>query len=134
MLPVTVDGVRLFLHVLAATIWVGGQLTLGALVPALRRTGADVPRVAARAFNRVGWSAFAVLVLTGIWNIAAANDRNSNGYQSTLGVKLGFVVLSGLAAWWHSKGTSRVALALGGGAAALFSLAALFLGVVLVEH
>ena len=28
MLPVTVDGVRLFLHVLAATLWVGGQLTL----------------------------------------------------------------------------------------------------------
>ena len=47
MLPVDLETVRLFLHVLAATIWVGGQLVLAALVPALRRAGSDVPRVAA---------------------------------------------------------------------------------------
>ena len=33
MLAVSWDTVRLFLHVLAATIWVGGQLVLAALVP-----------------------------------------------------------------------------------------------------
>ena len=75
MLPVDLETVRLFLHVLAATIWVGGQLVLAALVPALRAAGADVPRAAARAFNRVAWPAFAVLVLTGIWNIVAEGDR-----------------------------------------------------------
>ena len=32
MLPVTWATVRVFLHVLAATIWVGGQLTLAGLV------------------------------------------------------------------------------------------------------
>ena len=32
MLPLTVDTVRLSLHVLAATVWVGGQLTLAGLV------------------------------------------------------------------------------------------------------
>ncbi len=31
MLAVSWDTVRLFLHVLAATIWVGGQLALAAL-------------------------------------------------------------------------------------------------------
>lgn len=134
MLPVTVDGVRLFLHVLAATIWVGGQITLGALVPVLRRAGADVPRTAARAFGRIAWSAYAVLIVTGIWNIAAADDTNAHGYQATLGLKLAFVALSGLAAWWHARGGSRVALAVGGAGAAVFSLAALFLGIVLVEH
>ena len=36
------ESTRLFLHVLAATIWVGGQLTLAALVPALRPLGAEV--------------------------------------------------------------------------------------------
>jgi putative copper export protein len=37
MLSVSWDTIRLFLHVLAATIWVGGQITLAALVPVLRR-------------------------------------------------------------------------------------------------
>jgi putative copper export protein len=40
MLAVRWDTVRLFLHVLAATVWVGGQITLVALVPVLRRLGA----------------------------------------------------------------------------------------------
>jgi hypothetical protein len=43
--PVDLETVRLFLHVLAATIWVGGQITLAALVPALRSVGAEVPKV-----------------------------------------------------------------------------------------
>ena len=42
------DTVRLFLHVLAATVWVGGQLTLAPLVPVLSSAGAEVPRAAAR--------------------------------------------------------------------------------------
>jgi putative copper export protein len=136
MLPVTVDAVRLFLHVLAATLWVGGQLTLAALLPVLRAAGADVPRAAARQFGRVAWAAFAVLILTGIWNIGATSHRDSSakGYPATLGIKLGFVVLSGLAAWWHQRAKSRLALAVGGAAAALFSLAALFMGMVLAEH
>ena len=37
MLAVSWDTIRLFLHILAATIWVGGQLVLAALVPVLRR-------------------------------------------------------------------------------------------------
>ena len=136
MLPVTLDGVRLFLHVLAATLWVGGQLTLAALLPVLRAAGAEVPRAAARQFARVAWAAFAVLILTGIWNIGATShhDSSANGYSATLGIKLGFVVLSGLAAWWHQRAKSRFALAVGGAAAGLFALLTLFLGVVLAEH
>jgi putative copper export protein len=134
VLPITADGIRLFLHVLAATVWVGGQITLGALVPALRGAGADVPRLAARAFGRIAWTAFAVLVLTGIWNIAAAHHTNANGYQVTLGLKLAAVLLSGVAAYAHQRAKSRVVLAAGGAAAALFSVVAVFLGVVLVEH
>jgi putative copper export protein len=134
VLPITADGIRLFLHVLAATVWVGGQVTLGALVPVLRGAGADVPRLAARAFGRIAWVAFGVLVATGIWNVAAAGDTNANGYQVTLGLKLGVVALSGLAAYTHQRAKSRVVLAVGGAAAALFSVLAVFLGVVLVAH
>ena len=60
MLAVSWDTIRLFLHVLAATIWVGGQLTLAALVPVLRHLGTDVPRAAARRYNQAAWPAFAV--------------------------------------------------------------------------
>jgi len=63
MLAVSWDTIRLFLHVLAATIWVGGQLVLAALVPVLRKGG--VATEAARRFNQVAWVAFAVLVATG---------------------------------------------------------------------
>jgi putative copper export protein len=71
MLAVSWGTVRLFLHVLAATVWVGGQLTLAALVPVLRRQGPDAPRVAARRFSLVAWPAYGVLLITGVWNIAA---------------------------------------------------------------
>src|SRR5260370_29429594 len=52
MITVSWDTVRLFLHVLAATVWVGGQLTLAALVPALRGLGAAGAKAAARRFNQ----------------------------------------------------------------------------------
>ena len=74
MKSVDLETIRLFLHVLAATVWVGGQITLAALVPALRAAGRDVPKTAARAFNRVAWPAFGVLLLTGVWNVAAEGD------------------------------------------------------------
>ena len=48
MIGVDWDTVRLFLHVLAATLWVGGQLVLASLVPTLRTLGRDAPKAAAR--------------------------------------------------------------------------------------
>ena len=53
MLSVHWSTIRLFLHVLAATVWVGGQLTLAGLVPGLRAISPDAPRTVARRFNRV---------------------------------------------------------------------------------
>lgn len=130
VLPVDLETVRLFLHVLAATIWVGGQLVLAALVPALRGAGAEVPRVAARAFNRVAWPAFAVLILTGIWNIVAEGDRGS-AYQTTLMIKLTVVVASGVTAFLHARATSRRGMAVFGALTGLTALLALLLGIVL---
>ena len=131
MIDFSWDTVRLFLHVLAATIWVGGQLTLAALVPALRAASPDAPRAAARAFNRVAWWAFGVLILTGVWNIAAQPDHVSDGYQATLGIKLLVVAASGLTAYLHTQASTPRARALYGGLTGLTALAALFLGVLL---
>ena len=130
MLPIDVESLRLFLHVLGATVWVGGQIVLGALVPVLRKAGADVPRSAARQFGRVGWAAYALLLVTGGWNLVD-HDTDRHGFAATLSVKLVFVVLSGVAAFVHQRGRSRTALALGGAGALVFSLGALFFGVVL---
>ena len=126
------DTIRLFLHVLAATIWVGGQLTLAALVPALRRHDLEVPRVAARAFNRVAWPAFGVLLLTGGWNVLAESDRNDDSsYRTTLGVKLVVVAASGVTAWLHTRSTTPRGRAVYGALTGVTALLALFLGVLL---
>jgi putative copper export protein len=125
-----VETTRLFLHVLAATIWVGGQLTLAALVPALRPLGGEATRAAARQFRRVAWPAFGVLVVTGIWNVAALTpeERDRTG---TLTVKLLAVVVSGVSAFAHERATSRRGLAVWGALAAVSALVALLYGVIL---
>lgn len=129
-MPVDLDTVRVFLHVLAATVWVGGQIVLAALVPALRAAGSDVPKVAAQAFNKIAWPAFGVLILTGIWNVATEDDKG-NAYEVTLIVKLVLVAISGATAYAHAKATTRTDLAVYGALTGLSALAALFVGVVL---
>ena len=42
MLSITTSALRLFLHVLGATVWVDGPIIFSALVPVLRRLGNDV--------------------------------------------------------------------------------------------
>jgi putative copper export protein len=122
---------RLSLHVLAATVWVGGQLTLAGLVPRLRALSPDAPRAAARQFNRIAWPAFGVLVLTGIWNMLARPANGDVGYQIVLGIKIAVVALSGISAFLHSISKSRAGLAVWGALSGLSALTALVLGVVL---
>lgn len=132
MLPFTWDTLRLFVHILAATIWVGGQITLGILVPTLRAAGAGAPKAAARRFDQIAWPAFAVLVVTGVWNVVAESDKQSHpGYQATLGVKLVLVLLSGVAAFLHTRARSKAGLAVWGGIGGLTGLGAVLFGVVL---
>lgn len=127
----SIDTVRMFLHLLAAAVWVGGQLTLAGLVPALRRYDREAPRVAARAFNRVAWPAFAVLVLTGLWNIEAERDHLEGTTLTTLVVKLVVVAVSGVTAWLHGRATTTRGVAVFGALTGISALAALFLGVLL---
>lgn len=131
MLSVSWETIRLFLHVLAATIWVGGQLTLAGLVPGLRRLSPDAPRAVARRFNQIAWPAFAVLVVTGVWNILAISPAWSSPYGTTLIVKLAVVGVSGASALLHARARSQTTLAAFGALSGLSALAALFLGVLL---
>ena len=83
-----------FLHVLALTFFVGGQLMLVvAVVPVLRRRGDPAAmRAIARRFGAGSLIALAVLAATG----AAMADRYGRWSDSVLQIKLMFVVLIGV--------------------------------------
>ena len=132
MLSPTVDTVRLFLHVLAASVWVGGQIVLAGLVPSLRRAHPEATRVAAKAYARVAWPAFAVVVVTGLWNLVEIDVTDTTTvYQVTLFVKIALAMLSGAAAVVHQAGRSKAALAVGGALGLLAALGAMFCGYLL---
>lgn len=127
--------VRVFLHLLAAAVWVGGQLTLAGLVPTLRAAAPDAVRPAARRFALLAWPAFGVLVATGVWNLFEVDiAATSTTYQVTLLVKLFVVAASGIGAAVHQIGRSKAALAIGGSLAGVGAIVALFLGTLLVRH
>ena len=132
MLRADIHTIRMTLHILAATVWVGGQLTLAGLVPVLRGLAEDAPRLAARRFNVIAWAALAVLFATGLWSIFEAGmaDRPSE-YHITLGVKLLVVGASAAGAAVHAFGRSRAALAIGGALGLVMAIAAVFFGVML---
>jgi len=127
--------VRLFLHVMAAAVWVGGQLTLAGLVPGLRGISADAPRAVARAFAiRLAWPAFVLLLGTGVWNMVAVHAGSKDqAWKVTLWVKLGVVAVSGVSAYAHSRARSRAPLAVWGALTGLSAMLALFLGVMLAD-
>ena len=87
-----------WIHLLGAAVWTGGLITLAALVVTLRREGADRPmlQAAARQFGRVSWTALAVAVATGIWQMEVI------GYAyADVAVKLGLVGTAGVLALIH---------------------------------
>jgi putative copper export protein len=134
MLSPTLDTVRLFLHLLGASVWVGGQIVLVGLVPSLRRSHPDAVKVAANAYSRVAWPAFALAVVTGLWNLTEVDVADTTTtYQITVFVKIALVMVSGAAAMVHQVGRSRVALAVGGSIGFLAAIGAMFVGYLLTS-
>jgi putative copper export protein len=132
MLPLTLESFRLFLHVTAAAVWVGGQLTLLDVLPILRGFGPDAPKTVARRFNLIAWSAFGVLFITGIWNLLAESPGSKGtAWNATLGLKLVMVAATGIAAAFHAGARSKVVLAVGGAVSLVAGLAAVLLGIML---
>jgi putative copper export protein len=126
------DTIRLFLHILGAAVWVGGQIVIGSMAPQLRKVSPEASKTAAQAFARVAWPAYALVVLTGIWNMIEVMQGDlESSYNAILGIKILLVALSGLAAWLHTRATTPQMIGMWGGISALSALAAMFLGVVL---
>ena len=132
MLAPGLDTLRLTLHVLAASIWVGGQIVMVGLVGPARRAGPEVPAALARAFARLAWPAYAVLVVTGFWNLSTFHWADQTAaWKAVLIAKIVVVAAAGVGSLLHTRATSRAAMALWGSVAGLASVAALAMGVLL---
>lgn len=104
------DAFRVFLHVVAVSVWLGGQIVVGGIVPMVRRSHPDALNAIARGFGRVAWPFFAIAVFTGVWNMLAIDgDETTSGWSAVLGIKMLVVVIAGAAAWVHQN-TSKVSI------------------------
>ena len=132
MLSPTTATIRIFLHVIAASVWVGGQFALAGVVPSLRRVAPSSTKTVAQAFARLAWPAYGLTVITGMWNLMAVDiTAQSSAYQATVLLKIAVAIVSGVFVAIHQFGRTKLALALGGALGALTSVAAMFLGVLL---
>lgn len=126
------DVLRVSLHVLAAAVWIGGQIVVAGLLPTVRGFGDDAPKKIARAFARLSWPAFVVLIITGIWNVAALkNGDGSQSWSAVMGIKYVMVILAGGLVYVHTAATSPKLKGASAGIALLASVAAMVLGVAL---
>ncbi len=132
MLAPTVVTIRLTLHVLAATVWVGGQIVMTGLVGPARGLGPNAPRTLARAFARLAWPAYVVLLVTGVWNVTAVGYAAQDSvWKAVLIAKIAVVVIAGLGVLLHQRATTKQGLALWGSVGGLASVAALIMGILL---
>ena len=127
------DALRVALHVLAVTVWVGGQIVVGAVVPVVGRAFPGSGKVAAKAFSRVAWPAFGIAVATGLWSmLSIPSAETSSGWSMLLGIKMLLVLVSGVFALIHQNaGDNAAKRGITAGISLLCSLAALLFGVML---
>ena len=125
------DSIRLFLHVIGATIWVGGQLVFAALVPVLKKKDVALPKLVAHQFNKIAWPAYGLLVITGMWNMASLPKQVPSNYSAFIGVKMTVVIFSAVAAILHSRAKSAKGMAMWGAMSGLAAISATYVGVLL---
>ena len=127
------ESLRLSLHVIGVSVWVGGQLVLAALVPFLRKCDPELPKLVAGKFNQVAWAAYCLLIITGIWNVVSIDKQITNTYKIELTLKILVVALSGVSAFLHAKSKSTFGLAFWGALSGLSALSATYIGVLLAS-
>jgi putative copper export protein len=130
----SLDTVRTSLHILAVTVWLGGQIVMLGLLPTLRAIGGDAPKQVAAAFGRVAWPFFGLAVVTGIWNMFSVNMAEvSTAYNAVFGIKILLVVVTGGAAWLHQTTDKPAMRGITGGLGFVAALVALVLGVLMAH-
>lgn len=125
------DIVRLSLHVLAATVWVGGQIVMAGLVHPLKAVDEKAPLAAGRRYNMIAWPAYGLLLFTGLWNLMQWWPIPS-GWHPLIEIKILAWLLSGVGAFMHAVARgNKVLLAVGGTFSSLFAVVALVCGLAL---
>lgn len=105
---------------------------VAALLPTVRDLTADAPARTARAFNRIAWPAFAITVLTGLWNVMAIPVQELPHPWIELHVVA--VVVTGAAAAIHAQVRGNKALAGATmGLSSIAAIAAMYLGIVVTS-
>lgn len=134
MISPTLTSLRVYLHLLAVAVWVGGQIVLAGLVPKLRVVAPQAMTTVAQAFSRIAWPAMIVIVFTGAWGLGTIElaDRSTD-YLVTLFIKLIMVAVAIVATIIHSAGQSKLAKGLGGALGLVGSLLAAYGGVLLAH-
>ena len=128
------DEIRTILHLLGVTVWLGGQIVMLGLLPALRKLGGDAPKQVAAAFGRVSWPAFALTVVTGIWNIMAVDLSDvTTGYNVAFGIKMLLVVTTGLAAAMHQSTDKPSVRGITGGIGFIAAVLAFAVGIMMAH-
>jgi putative copper export protein len=128
----TIDAIRISLHIFAVAVWVGGQVVIAAVVPALRPDHRAALPLVAKGFARVAWPSFMLAVVTGMWSLLVVDvSSTSGGYQVAMLLKVFAVLLSGAAAAVHSAGSTTAVKAIGGALGLVFALSAVVLGVLI---
>jgi putative copper export protein len=125
-----IDTLRLSLHVISASIWVGGQITMAGLLPKIRSLGENASKTLARAFRIFAWPSYFVLLATGVWNVFAIHLASADtSYKIALWTLIFFALLSGFAAYFHSISKKKSWLAVWGSLAGLAAVIAMVLGI-----
>jgi putative copper export protein len=126
------DTIRLSIHVLAASVWVGGQIVMAGLVPVARKEAPGLTKKLGTQFSYLAWPAYFVLIATGIWNVVALNPaKASTGWMIALWLIIAMTAISGISAFLHSRAKSVQQLALWGSLSGISAVAALVLGIIL---
>lgn len=97
-----------FFHLLGAAVWLGGTITVGALVPALRKAGVERPQLQAmaRQFGKLSWGAMGLAVVCGIWLVGETGRT-----WGDLTLKVGLVTVALALAALHKLTARRVSAA-----------------------
>lgn len=134
MITPNFQSLRVALHLLGVSVWIGGQLVLAGIVPALRAHTPAATAVVARGFARLAWPMFLLVVITGVWGFAEVDPASrSSQYVATFGIKMFLVGATAISALVHSQGQSKVAKAVGGALGLITALAAAYLGILLAH-